>query len=330
MIIFLYGPDTFRSKRKLKELKEKFIKEVDKSGLNLEILDGENLEAQDFEKAIATLPFLAKKRMIIIENLIAKNTGQKIQKEIIEFLDKNNLKDNIIIFWEGDIETGRKNHRSQLSIKRSYSLFERLKKEEYAQNFKLFNLTKVVSWTSREIKKRHGEIKIVALNTLIDLIGNDLWQMNSEIDKLIAYCHNREITNQDIKKIVSPKIDDNIFKLTDAIAQKNKSLAIKLINENMLSGTKETIILAKIIWQFKNLILIKDLIESKKIQPSLEIISQTLRLHPFVVKKALATARNYNLNQLKKIYYRLLTIDYKIKTSQVEPRVLFDLLVIAG
>ena len=29
MIIFLYGPDTFRSKEKLKMFKEKFIREVD-------------------------------------------------------------------------------------------------------------------------------------------------------------------------------------------------------------------------------------------------------------------------------------------------------------
>lgn len=330
MIIFLYGPDTFRSRQKLKELKERFIKEIDKSGLNLEILDGENLEAQDFEKAIATFPFLAKKRMVIIENLIAKNAGQKIQKEIIEFLDKNNLKDNIIIFWEGEIKTGEKSHRSKLSIKRSDLLFKRLKKERYAQNFELLNLAETASWANQEIKKRHGQIKPAALKTLIDLVGNDLWQLNSEIDKLIAYCYGREITSQDIKKLVKPKIDNNIFKLTDALAQKNKSLAIKLINENLLLGIKGTIILAKIIWQFKNLILIKNLIESKKIQPSPEIISQELHLHPFVVKKTLTTVKNYDLSQLKKIYRHLLTIDYKIKTSQIEPEVLFDLLVIGS
>ena len=51
MIIFLYGPDTFRSRRKLKEIKDKFIDQVDKSALNVEALDGTKLEMADFEKA---------------------------------------------------------------------------------------------------------------------------------------------------------------------------------------------------------------------------------------------------------------------------------------
>jgi len=58
------------------------------------------LEAAEFEKAVATPPFLAKKRMVIIENLISKNKGQKIQKEILEMLGKNGLKETIIVFWE--------------------------------------------------------------------------------------------------------------------------------------------------------------------------------------------------------------------------------------
>ena len=71
--MFLYGPDTFRSRRKLKEIKQKFIADVDKSGLNIEQLDGENLDLVNFEKAITSPPFLAKKRLVIIENVISKN-----------------------------------------------------------------------------------------------------------------------------------------------------------------------------------------------------------------------------------------------------------------
>ena len=62
MIIFLYGPDTFRSKEKLKMFKEKFIREVDKSGLNLIDLDAEKMTITDLNKAVATQSFLAKKR----------------------------------------------------------------------------------------------------------------------------------------------------------------------------------------------------------------------------------------------------------------------------
>ena len=41
MIFFLFGPDTYRSRQKLQELKEKFIHDIDPSSNSLTMLDGE-------------------------------------------------------------------------------------------------------------------------------------------------------------------------------------------------------------------------------------------------------------------------------------------------
>src|SRR3989344_8785928 len=327
MIILLYGPDTFRSNQKLKGLKDKFIKEVDKTGLNLATLDGVQLETVEFEKAIATPPFLAKKRMVVIKELIAKNRGQKIQKEILEILDKNGLTDVILIFWEGDlgnIKTSRK--KSKISTRRSNILFERLKKEKYVQEFELLETSEVRKWASAEIKKKDGQINPAALAMLIDFIGNDLWQLNSEIDKLIAYAKNKEVSVNDVQNLVKTKLDDDIFKLTDALGQKNKKLALKLVSDQLQSGVMPTQLLSKIIWQYKNLLLIKGFVENNGSGYPDKRLGYQLGLHPFVIKKTMAQVKNYDLDSLKKTYSRLLEIDYKIKTSQVSPEVLFDLL----
>ena len=50
MIIFLYGPDSFRAREKMKQLKQKFIREVDKSGLNLIEMDGDKMTLNDYLK----------------------------------------------------------------------------------------------------------------------------------------------------------------------------------------------------------------------------------------------------------------------------------------
>ena len=329
MIIFLYGPDTFLSRQKLKELKDKFLKEVDKAGLNLATLNGATLETPEFEKAIATPPFLAKKRMVVIKELIAKNRGQKIQKEILEILDKNGLTDVILIFWEGDlgnIKTSRK--KSKISTRRSNILFERLKKEKYVQEFELLETSEVRKWASAEIKKKDGQINPAALAMLIDFIGNDLWQLNSEIDKLIAYAKNKEVSVNDVQNLVKTKLDDDIFKLTDALGQKNKKLALKLVSDQLQSGVMPTQLLSKIIWQYKNLLLIKGFVENNGSGYPDKRLGYQLGLHPFVIKKTMAQVKNYDLDSLKKTYSRLLEIDYKIKTSQVSPEVLFDLLIV--
>lgn len=329
MIFFLYGPDTFRSRLKLKQIKDKFIAEVDKSALNIEALDGTKLETPQFEKAINTMPFLAKKRLVIIEDLISKNKGQKIQKEILETLGKKELTDTVVVFWESGLGDDKaKKSRSKVTTKRSNLLFGRLKKEKYAQEFNLLNEAETVRWTASEIKNRNGKIQPAALNLLAELVGNDLWQMNSEIDKLLAFAKNQEITVADVSGLVKTKLDENIFKLTDALGQKNKTLALKLISDQLKSGTLPTELLTKITWQFKNLLLVKDFMEQNGDAYPSDRLTYQLGLHPFVVKKTLAQARFHQLASLKKTYKNLLGIDYKIKTSQISPEVLFDLLVI--
>lgn len=329
MIIFLYGPDTFRSRQKLKELKDKFIKEVDKAGLNLTTLDGANLELAEFEKAISSSPFLAKKRMVVIEDLISKNKGQRIQKEILETLAKNNLKETILIFWESEIgETKTRKKKSKTATRRSNLLLERLQQEKYVQEFKPLTPLEVKKWTATEIKARGGKIEPAALTMLVDFINNDLWQMNSEIDKLLAYCQNRTIKVSDVQNLVKTKLDDDIFKLTDAIGQKNKKLALKLISDQFKSGTGPTELLTKIIWQFKNLLLVKSFVENNGPGYPTNRLAYQLGLHPFVIKKTSFQIKNYQLADLKKIYTQLLKMEYKIKTSQADPEVLFNLLII--
>jgi len=327
MIIFLYGSDTFRSRQKLKALKNKFIAEVDKSGLNIEILDGSKLETQEFEKAISTPSFLAKKRMVIIENLITKNKGQKIQKEILETLEKNKLEDVIIIFWESGPDQS-KAKKSKLSKKRGNILFNRLAKEKYAYEFNLLDEAGVKRWTNAEIKKRNGKINPTALTLLTDMVGNNLWQMNTEIEKLLASVKSKEITPQDVSNLVKTKLDDDIFKLTDALGQKNKKIALKLISDQIKSGISPLELLSKITWQFKNLLLIKEFVETNGAGYPSNRLTYQLGLHPFVIKKTMAQIKNHDLLILKQTYNNLLSIDYKLKTSQSDPEVLFDLLIV--
>jgi len=329
MIIFLHGPDTFRSRQKLQELKAKFIREIDKSGLNVAPLDGSRLEAQEFEKAISTSPFLAKKRLVIISDLIAKNQGQKIQKEILELLNKNNLENTIIIFWEGDLGgDSKKSRRSKTSTRRSHLLANRLKGEKYAQEFPLLTPAQTQAWASQAFKQRGGKISPNALTLLVDFVGNDLWQLNSEIDKLLAFKNNQLVEAPDIETMVKTKLDDDIFQLTDALGQKNSARALALISDQLQSGTSPTELLSKMVWQFKNLLILKTFVAKNGSGYNAERLTYQLKLHPFVIKKTLSQVDRHELTDLKTTYQRLLQIDYQLKTSQTDPQTLFDLLVI--
>ena len=322
MIFFLFGPDTYRSRQKLNEIKAKFIREIDQGGLNLEVLAGKNLTPANFENAVFSAPFLAKKRLVVAEGLLSENRDTKTQKEILAILKKGVPQDTVLVFWESEISAKKGKKK-----KSDTDLFSFLKKTEFIQEFNLLDAAGVQRWLNQEIKNRRGKIEPAAIKLLSDLVGNDLWRLNAELDKLIAKLRGKIITQNDVSDLVQIKLEENVFKLTDALGQKNKPLALKLISDQLKSGVSPIELLAKIVWQFKNLLLVKEFSENFGFGYQTERLTSRLGLHPFVIKKSQEQAKFYSLPDLKKTYRQLLETDYKLKTSQIDSEVLFDLLI---
>ena len=164
----------------------------------------------------------------------------------------------------------------------------------------------------------------MALDLLLALVGQDLWQMNNEIEKLVNYKKNKVINKEDVSLFVKTKYDTDIFKLTDALAEKKKKTALKLIHDQIESGENELYLLAMLSRLFRILVQVKEVALEES---NYYTIANRLNLHPFVAKKSLAQVSNFTFQELKNIYKNLLDIDLKIKTSQSNPRVLFDLFI---
>lgn len=328
MVILLYGEDTFRSREKLRELKDKFRKEVDSSGLNLISLDGEKLNIDEFSKAVKAVSFLARKRMVVIENLISKNKNKDLQKELLEMLDENSVKESILVFWEDFSSLGKtKNKKIDENSGRS-PLMKKLLQEKYVYEFKALNESQLHKWVKDKVKGVGLNIDNQAAKLLISFVGNDLWQLNGEIDKLISYARAitaKDILTEHINLLVNAQIDDNIFNLIDAVSQKNKKLASKLINDQLDSGISEMYVLSMLTRQFRILLQTKEVLEKK---PGYSHIASLLGLHPFVAQKAVFASRNFEFLELKRTYRRLLDIDFEIKTGYAKPKLLLDLFVV--
>lgn len=315
MLFFLYGPDTFRSRQKLKELKEKFLREVDSSGLNLVTLEGKSLTLAKFQEAVSVSSFLARKRMVVVENVIKEHKGKKIHREITDYLnDKKFPAETIVIFWE-EAEADKKPPKSN-------PLWEKLRHEKYAQEFRLLKGASLEKWARDKAKELGAKLTSPALNLLIAAAGENLWQLNNELEKLSAYAGKGEIKEEHVKELVKGRIDDNIFHLVDALVNKDKKEAMRLINDQIGEGVNELYLLTMIARQFRILLQVREMLDKGGQRET-----GKLKLHPFVLSKAMQQARKYKLADLKKIYGKLLEIDRGIKTSKAKPILLFDLLV---
>jgi len=346
MIVFLYGEDTFRSRRKLKEFRDKFIREIDRSCSSISVIDGTKASIEEIGQVASPGTLLAKKRMIIIEDLFFNKTPSIFQQVYVYLKDKKSVKDdNIIIFWDSRVKTKKiKNKesgmlsdaagRDRVLTKQSAQLFNFLVGQKYSQQFHVLNNTEITAWIKKEILCRGGKISSQAAQALAGLVGDDLWQINSEIEKLLNYKSASQpkltkagevmIEERDVEGLVRGSSDENIFALTDAIANKNKTLAIKLLEEQVAAGLTDSYLLNMIIRQFRIILQIRQALDSNF--TSRKIIS-ILKLHPFVVQKGISQANRFSLSTLKHILNQLIRIDYSMKIGQADILTMVDLLV---
>jgi DNA polymerase III subunit delta len=327
MIIFLYGDDTFRSRKKLIELKEKFKREVDPSGNSLVTLDGGNINIEKINEVINTSSLFANKRMVIIENIFF-NKSKSIFDQLKDALSNKDKKDseNIIIFLDYTSD----------DVKKTNKLFQFLKKQKYSQNFKSFSNTEATNWVKKTVEERGGKIKHQAALALVSLLANNLWQISNEINKLINYKNGQacllqdgqcdaNINEEDVERLVRGKFDENIFNLTDAISNKNKALAVKLFEQEIDAGLTESYLIHMIIRQFRILLQVRQGLDNG--WNSRKIISQ-LKQHPFVVQKCMTQVRNFSLDILKNILHNLVLIDKSVKSGRGEVKSAINLLTI--
>jgi DNA polymerase III subunit delta len=347
MIIFFFGEDDFRAKKKISELKDKFRREVDKTGGSIEYVDGKTADLRTINEKAATASLLASKRMIVIEDIFSNKNKELLPavKEYFAAKEKNKW-DNIVIFGDSSIKSKRRmggeefvkgdaEGRDKPLGKKEKELFDFLHQQKFTQEFKKMNNSELAGWIKTEVEQRGGAISSRATAALAGLVGYDLWQIDREIDKLVNYKNGQQpvlaaggmpsaIEPEDVEKLVKGNFDDNIFALTDAIGARNKSLAIKLLEEQLELGANEIYLLTMITRQIKIILQVRQALDLG--QSSRQMITE-LKLNPYVAQKAIEQARHFSLNALKIIFDRLVEIDFKIKTGQGEPAVLIDLLV---
>ncbi|MFC1632521.1 DNA polymerase III subunit delta [Patescibacteria group bacterium] len=316
MLLFLFGEDKYRAREKLRELAEAYKKK------NPQALDPVRLDADDHDigqitQALGASSFFGGSQFIILQNILSQ--GKKdLQEEILEFLkDKRCNTDNVVVFFElGDVD----------KRKALYKYLQKTK-DVKSQEFTALTGAKLKKWASDKIVERKIKIQASALELLLVKTGADTHKLYNEIEKLCAYTkESGEITQDAIEELVKAHVELDIFKFIDALAQNRRTQAVALLHDHLSEGENPLYLLTMIIYQFRNLLVIKDLQERGV--PAGQIAKES-GLHPFVVKKSLAALNTFSLTQLKAIYKKLIDTDTALKSGQAEPELALDLITVS-
>jgi len=319
MIILVYGDDSFRVQEKVESLRTAFKTKFDPAGINLSVFPDVKtgkMDPNEVMRSAMSFPFLAEKRMVIARDLAASNKKDLVWAESLDKIPAS----TIFVLWE-TLEPRELERKP---------LFKKLQTvaEAHFYPFPKIEGAALAKWISERVVERGGTIAPDALRALIERAENDLWQIDGEIQKLVAYADGGQIIKEMVEKLVRASFDSNVFALMDAVSARRTAEVIKLLDEERASGAADGYIFSMLLRQIRILLGASLLLENNP-RATKDDVASELDIHPFVATKALQQARNFKPEVLKKVHGFLYELDLGIKSGKWPDKIAVDLVVVS-
>jgi DNA polymerase-3 subunit delta len=328
LFYILYGKDDFSLQQELEEIKDG-LGDQEMLAVNTTVFDDRQLGISQLKDACSAAPFLCLYRLVIVKGLMgrfeaksgserrAARSRAKLHSGLEEWMGlaeyvKQMPPTTVLVLIDGEIKANNR-------------LLKSVTSQAKVMFFTPLSDRNLSGWIQDRVKQGGGTITPGAVKLLVGLVGADLWIMSGEIDKLLAYCSGKAITEDSIKQVTSYAREANIFSLVDAILEGRRNVAQQLLHRLLQEGASPSYILAMITRQLRLIVIAKDL-GSKLSRPE-----NRNRLEPasdYGLEKAVKQARSYTLERIKKAYHKLLEADIAIKTGKYDSDLALDLLVV--
>ncbi len=269
------------------------------SGMQMEDLNlikfGEGvIDMKDVVRALNTLPVFCDKKIVYLDIRMSKLNELKNIKDLQEYLEHPNMSSVLIVnLGSNDIKFVDKN-------------IENVDCNRLGIN--------IVSLKIKQIANKSGKnISDETIKLLYDYTLGDLAKITVELNKLISYVGDKNsIDISDVKELVTPSLEYQVFELTDALAKKN-SLRVYQIIGDMKSKKDEFRTLPAIIFShFRRLFMVALNQEKSRLE-----LSKLLGVKEYAVKMSMQQAGLFSKSQLKKINELLSQVDFDLKQSNM-------------
>jgi DNA polymerase-3 subunit delta len=311
LLYILYGEDDFSLGEALDKIKGE-LGDREMVATNTNVLQGQHLSPEQLISICDTMPFLAPKRLVVVEGLLSRfeqqdSKGKRAPSS--EALGWQSLKDYITQMPESTVLVlidGR--------LRKDNPMLAKLGSQAKLMEFKSIKGDELRSWIQSRMTKTEGRISPRALRLLSDLIGSNLQLLSMEIDKLCLYTQGRMIEENDVESLVTEAGEFNVFDMVDAILDRRTEEAIRLLHRLEDGGSAPPYLLFMITRQFRLVIQAKDLQQQRR---KADEIRRTLGItKDFILQKTMKQSRVHSMERLNEIYRKLLDTDIYIKTGR--------------
>lgn len=313
---FLFGNDEFAISRKLKEFESDFD-DPTSADMNTARLDARAMSENDLNNAVNAMPFLARRRLVLLANPSAKYNNASSRKKFFEFIGKAPDTTRLVMYENVEPRDADKHWLVKWAEKNNRLI--------QTKAFMLPKLRDMTGWIINETKQQGGQIEPRAAEMLKDMVGVDTRQAGMEIAKLLAYVNwARPVTGSDVEAVCIVTSQQSVFDFVDALSNGNGKTAQNLLHR-LLETEDPFALWGMVVRQFRLLLQAREILDGRG---NKDDVARALGVHPFVAEKTTGQAARFSIETLEAIHHRLLKIDEGVKTSQVTLDLALDTLVV--
>lgn len=256
----------------------------------------------DILDEVSMISLFSSEKVVIGYNFDIGKINDNDRDYLIRYLNNNNSNDRYIILIAGKVD-GRS---------KDYKIFK--------DKFKIIDLLQVdngkdiYKYVEDYIKDRGYKIDKYNLDYLVELLGNDINNINNEIDKILLYLNDDKVISREvIDKLVSDNIDNIMYEFTNAVLDRDYEKISKMYNDFKMENVGYDYLIGSLGNALRGALVIKILYNQGN---SNNEIAKFIGKKEFYVKKMIERLYNYTVDDLCMMIDKLGIIDREYKSGK--------------
>ena len=306
-VYLLFGEEEYLKQQYKSRLKKALAPEEE--DMNYSYFEGKKTEPREVIGLAETMPFFAERRVIFLEDTgFFKNQCQDLPEYLAELPDYL-----CMVFVEKEVD------------KRS-RMYKAVKKYGRIVDFSVQDTETIMRWVLGILGREGKKITRREMELFLGKTGNDMGNIEKELEKLICFTMGREvITAEDIEAVCTVQISNHIFDMIRAVTEKKQKRALDLYYDLLALKEPPMRILFLLARQFNLIMQVKELSQAGYDQSR---IAKQTGLQPFVVRNYSAYARKYSTEALRSAVEECVRTEEKVKTGYMTDAMSVELLLV--
>ena len=274
--------------------------------LNEVVMPGDSVSTQDISRAASVFPFIDNYRLIQVNDFTNKTKAKTKEDELLNYL-KNPVKENVLVFFNLNSNEALKPYLSHITTIDCDKL-----DEDTIKNI-----------LGAKLKKQGKGISVKAIDKLVNYCNADMARISGEMEKLISYSGDNDISENDVDNLVYQDKEYQVFELAEFISKGEKEKALDLVYTLSGGGKSGFSLLVPLYNNYRRALFVA--INKDKTDDE---IATLLGVKPYAIKMVKNQVARFTPKKLKSIVDLIYAMDRNIKMGKIKEDVAIKTTVI--